>query len=362
MLIKRLHLKNFRNFENADLDLERGINFFYGDNGSGKTNLLESLHCISYGKSFRNAFEDDLVRFSSTGFSISVVFEKKGEEISLSVKYSGRKKEFKKNGTQLDKKSDLIGELAVIPFSPEDADVVSQGSAQRRRALDILLSSVDGEYLKSLRWYNKTLRQRNALLERIRNKESQEAEITSWDKMLALYGEYIISERGKIIESLKENILKLLEQMKFSFESVDLKYYPSIKNGEISEKLALNLNKDLNLITTTQGPHRDDFVFFLNGLDASKFSSRGQQRLLSFLFRLAEVDIFKFFAGEYPVIMIDEAFIELDKNTVTKLEEKISSYPQVVLASADREVITEDKVSSYFEISDGNAKKIVKNR
>lgn len=362
MLIKHLHLKNFRNFENASLNFERGINFFHGDNGSGKTNMLEALHYISYGKSIRNAPEEDLVRFSSTGFAVSVTFEKKEEETTLGIKYSDRKKEFRKNDIKLEKKSDLIGELAVIPFSPEDADVIAQGSSQRRRAIDILLSSVDGEYLKSLRWYNKTLRQRNALLERIRNKESNDSEVAYWDKMLSLYGEYLVCERGKIINVLKENILRLIGEMDMSFESFDMRYEPSVKSGDIAVKMSANIVRDLALMTTSQGPHRDDFVFFLNGLDASKFSSRGQQRLLCFLFRLAEVDIYRNYASEYPVIVIDEAFIELDAKTVLKLEDKLVSYPQVLLASADKEVISEKKVSSFFNISNGYVEKNKKNR
>ncbi|MBN1619802.1 DNA replication and repair protein RecF [candidate division WOR-3 bacterium] len=362
MFIKHLHLKNFRNYENASIDLDRGINLFFGENGSGKTNLLDATHYISYGKSVRNSPEDELVRFSSTGFAVSVVFEKKGEDCTLSVKYSDRKKEFWKNEMKLEKKSDLIGELTVIPFSPEDADVISQGSAQRRRALDILLSSVDGEYLKSLRWYNKTLRQRNALLERIRNKESLETETVHWDKMLSLYGEYIVHERGKMIEILRDNISRLAAEMETPFENFDMEYRPSLKRGEIAEKMSANLGRDLKSLTTTQGPHRDDFVFYINGQDASKFASRGQQRLLCFMFRLAEVDIYRDNAGEYPVIVIDEAFIELDKSTVLKLEDKLTSYPQVLLASADGNVISEKIVSAFFNVSGGYVEKNKKNK
>ncbi len=353
MVIEKIHLKNFRNFVNLEIDLSRGINLFIGDNGSGKTNLLEAIHYLSFGKPIRSVREDDMIRFSSNYFYLLIKYIKDEKERIISIHYSKESKNFKKDDIDLKKKSDLIGELVIIPFSPEDADVIRGGASQRRRALDIVLCSANREYLETLKWYNRSLKQRNALLNNMRNSYETPEELTQWNKMLSDYGIYLMEKREEMLKDIKSIIAELVDELKLPYKHFEVSYKPSIENNSILKTLENNLKKDLKYGWTTAGPHRDDISFSLNRLEVARFASRGQQRLFSIIFRIAEVEIYFRRVYEYPVIIIDEAFIELDKCAVRTIEDKLSNYPQVIMASADNRVIDRRKVKKSFYIERG---------
>lgn len=358
MYIHHLVIKNFRNYVEGEIDFTQGLNLLVGDNGSGKTNLLEAIHYLSYGKPIRTAKEADLVRFSANEFFLEMSFNRQNRDHQIKIYYSSDQKRYQYDGVEITKKSALIGELVVVPFSPEDADVIRGGAAQRRRAMDIILCSSNQQYLKYLKWYNKTLKQRNALLQDFHNGYHQESELKQWDKILSDYGDYLMECRGKFTEEIKQEILDIVNELDFPFKHLDLIYQPSVPPAKFYKTLDQNFEKDISFGYTTAGPHRDDIKFVLNHKPVAKFASRGQQRLISLLFRLAEVEIYFKQVYEYPVIIIDEAFIELDKQTVDLIVEKLFSYPQIIMASADPEVIDQSKVNRKFKIGQGNVEEI----
>ncbi|KQC12537.1 MAG: hypothetical protein APR63_02560 [Desulfuromonas sp. SDB] len=358
MFINHLAIKNFRNYVEADIHFVEGLNLLIGNNGSGKTNLLEAIHYISYGKPIRIAKEADLVRFSANDFFLETGFNRQDLDHQIRIYYSPDQKRYQYDGVELSKKSALIGQLVVVPFSPEDADVIRGGAAQRRRAMDIILCSSNQQYLKNLKWYNKTLKQRNALLQDFHQGYHQEKELKQWDKILVDYGDYLMECRRKFTQDIKQEILQIVGELNFPYKHLDLIYDPSVQPSLFSKTLESNFEKDISYGWTTSGPHRDDLKFILNHKPVAKFASRGQQRLISLLFRLAEVELYFKQVYEYPVIIIDEAFIELDNQSVDLIVDKLLSYPQIILASADPEVINHRKVNRKFKIGQGSVEKI----
>lgn len=357
MIIEHIHLRNFRNYFNENIEFTPGINLFIGNNGSGKSNLLEAIHYISLGRPIRSSKEIDLINFAATYFHLSLRFKKKDILNTLSIYFSKEKKIFKKNNLQFRKKSDLIGKIMVIPFSPEDADVIRGGPSQRRRSVNILLCSLDNTYLENLRNLKKSIRQRNALLMRIRRREDTKDHLTYWNQLIDYSGRPIMKRRKEIIEKLNVFCLNIIKELNFPYKDLRITYEQSCDPKNILEELKKNTDKDIKLCRTTVGPHRDDIIFETNALSVQKFSSRGQQRLFSLIFRIAEAEIYFEQKKEYPILIIDEAFIELDKKTQKTLEEKLSQYPQVLIASADDKLIEEINTSSVYYVENGKIQK-----
>jgi len=224
LIIEHLHLRNFRNYFTENIDFTPGINLFIGPNGSGKSNLLEAIHYISLGRPIRSSKEFDLINFASTYFFLSLRFKKKDILTTLSIYFSKEQKTYKKNDFQLKNKSDLVGKLMAIPFSPEDADVIRGGPSQRRRAINILLCSLDISYLENLRNFKKSIRQRNALLMRIRKREDTKEHLSYWDSLIDYYSKPIIKRRKDIIEKINSFCLKTIKELNFPYKDLRITY------------------------------------------------------------------------------------------------------------------------------------------
>jgi DNA replication and repair protein RecF len=319
--LKKLKLINFRNYHQLDLKLHPKMNVFIGDNAQGKTNILEAIYMTGTGKSFRTSKEREIIKMDKDKAYIHVEGEKKYTGISVEIKLEeNKKKQMKVNGITLTKTADLLSNVHVIVFSPEDLKLVKEGPMERRKFMDIEISNMKPRYYHHLSQYNRVLIQRNNLLKKISHDRKYMATLDIWDEKLVELGTSIIKERIKFI--LRLNTLSRLLHRKITDnkENLEIKYISSIKEVQDEAKIQDYFHRDLKkaLIvdiqrgTTTVGPHRDDLGVFVNGIDIRIFGSQGQQRTSALALKLAEIELMKAETGEYPILLLDDVMSELD--------------------------------------------------
>lgn len=343
MYVKKIKLINFRNYMNLDIELNKTLNIFVGDNAQGKTNLLESIYICSSGKSYRTSKDKDLINLNKSKAYIGVDIEKEQFTKSVEIKFEkDMKKRIRVNRVELEKASELIGILNVVVFSPEDLKLVKEGPAERRNFLDMEISQIKPRYKYNLAKYNKILMQRNNLLKSQPQKISQDL-LDIWNTQLSQVGAEIISERVKFIEKLAIISKNIHNKLTGELEELKLEYLPSFNIDGLSMQdiqlkmkniLEKNIDIDIQKGSTGIGPHRDDLDIIINGVSARTFGSQGQQRTAALSLKLAEVELIKLEIGEYPVLLLDDVFSELDLNRRKYL---ISTFKdvQTVITSTD---------------------------
>lgn len=316
MYIDKLILKNFRNYDNLEIELSRGVNVFTGDNAQGKTNILESIYYCSLGKSHRTNKDKELISWNENYAYIKLQTIKKRLNKTIEVKILKEgKKAINVNSIKLKKISELIGAFNVVIFSPEDLKIVKDSPAYRRKFLDIELSKLNSRYYHNLVQYNKILDERNSLLKNFNGEGNDIIDI--YDIQLSKFGSEIIKERLKYLIKLNAEGKKIHDAITSSKESIYFKYISDVKNtSDIEESilnsLKLNRKRDLFKKNTSVGPHRDDFLIEINGIDTRSFGSQGQQRTAILTIKFASLNIIKDEIGEYPVLLLDDVLSELD--------------------------------------------------
>lgn len=367
MIIKKLSVNNFRNYNTGSWEFSDGVNVFYGKNGQGKTNLLEAVYFCGLGFSHRTHNENELVNFLSDDMSLNAVVEKRAIENTIRIKKHGRqkKKEISIDKVQI-KPRELIGELKVTMFSPEDLQLVKNEPALRRRFLDMQISQINSVYCFSLARYNKIMRQRNILLKQIKEKKAKESSLEVWDGQLAKEAAYIFYERMKTVDKLSEMIGTVYEKIAGKKE-ISRAIYKIKANGEeklLSEKLPdmeswykeqllHRRQKDIDKAVTGVGPHRDDIVFTVDERTARSFSSQGQQRSLVLALKMAEITLIKEETGEYPVLLLDDVMSELDserrKNLMSFLDDKVQTF----ITLTEKDIIADVSNVKFYEVKEG---------
>lgn len=313
MKINSVELRNFRNYSYINISFKNGLNFIIGRNAIGKTNLLEAIAACAIGKSFRNANNDDMIKWLCDDYFIKCEVENNHVVNLIEIYYKKNGKKFIKiNGAEIKKINELFGYLNIVLFTPDDLRILKQGPSDRRRFMNMDLIQMYPDYYFNLLNYNKCLKQRNNIL---KNKLKTDMDI--WDKQLIVYGTDIILRRQKYVDELAGEIINIHSKYFTKDESIILKYKSDIDiNGNIKEnyrnRLIKNRNIDFKYLTTTCGPQRDDIKFFINGRDASKFASQGQQKSLILSLKLTERQVFKKETGQCPVLLLDDVFSELD--------------------------------------------------
>jgi len=341
--VKKIKLINFRNYINLDIELNKTLNIFVGDNAQGKTNLLESIYICSNGRSYRTSKDKELINLNKTKAYIGLDIEKEQFTKSVEIKFEkDMKKRIRVNKVELEKVSELIGILNVVIFSPEDLKLVKEGPAERRNFLDIEISQIKPRYKYNLAKYNKILMQRNNLLKSQPQKISQDL-LDIWNTQLSQVGAEIITERVRFIEKLAIISKNIHNKLTGELEELRLEYLPSfnidglnIQDIQLRMKSILEKNIDIDIQkgSTGIGPHRDDLDIIINGISARIFGSQGQQRTAALSLKLAEVELIKSEIGEYPVLLLDDVFSELDLNRRKYL---ISTFKdvQTIITSTD---------------------------
>jgi DNA replication and repair protein RecF len=325
MLIKNLTLRNFRNHENIQIDFDPKLTFIYGENGLGKTNILEAIHLLSSTKSLRSEYDKDLILHEQKFLKINSQIENSDDKFNLELTVEksndfGNKSIKKVKINNVPKSlSNFGGILKSVIFTPADLDLIFSSPSSRRKYLDSIFYQISHNYKKSVLDYTKALKQRNKLLEIIKETGSGREQLEFWTNFLIKEGQIIQNERQRFFDFLNENIISLNEKLELKDFEIQFKY---LKNEISKTNFEVYESKELMLGTTLIGPHKDDFEIYLNRKDVSQFGSRGQQRMTLTALKILELDFIFQTTNEKPILLLDDIFSELDekhKNAVLKL-------------------------------------------
>ena len=327
MKVERLKLANFRNYENLDIKFDDKVNVFIGKNAQGKTNLLESIFYCCIGKSFKSIKDKDIIKWEKEEGRISLIVQKKYRDIKIDVNLSKtRKKSILVNSLPIKKIGDLIGEINVVFFSPNELKLVKDSPDERRKFMDIDISQTNKRYFYLLSRYEKILGNRNKLLKTSENINYVKETVDIWDRVLIQTARKIAFERDKFVKAISPFTEKAQSYLSGGQEKVELFYKCGCQvlldenfEKNMDKLLKKNLEKDFKLGYTSIGVHRDDIDIFLNGVEVKSFGSQGQQRTVALSLKLAELESMHEILGEYPILMLDDVFSELDKDRQTRL-------------------------------------------
>lgn len=313
MYIETLNLKNFRNYNDQEVELNPHINIFYGDNAQGKTNILEAIFLCGFGKSFRTSKEREMIKLGEQFLEVNVFYQKSDRDGKIKIRIID-KKQVDVNGVKIKKLSDLIGNLNLVIFTPDDIQILKDGPDKRRRFLDMMIGQLRPNYVHNLNLYLKTLDQRNNYLKQIKDENKPENMLEIWDEKLAEYAESICKYRAEFIEKLKNKIQKIHNEVTNNNENLFIEYITECENRE-NYLSVLKQRRKLDIIKgfTTKGIHRDDFKIFINGKEVEIYGSQGQHRTAILSLKLSELYVIHDEIGEYPILLLDDFMSELDE-------------------------------------------------
>ncbi len=342
MIIKGLEFENFRNLENNHINFGDKMNVIIGDNGQGKTNLLECIWMFNGVRSFRGAKDKELIQFGKNFAKIGIDFFTEERDQNARIEFINNKREAYINEIKKPAPSHLLGKITSIVFSPEHLSLIKDGPNVRRKFIDSAICQVKPKYSVYLAKYNRILNQRNALLKEIANNSALEATLEVWDRELAINGGIIISERLKYISKLSEIASEYHSGISENKEKLEIiyknKYNVETTPFEIADDFLATLTErrkdDLLFRCTTKGPHRDDIEFNINDRLARQYASQGQQRSAVLSLKLAEASLVDTITGKNAVILLDDVLSELDKERQKFLLNKIQDR-QVFITCCD---------------------------
>ena len=352
MNINKIKLKNFRNYTEQEIELDPHINVFYGDNAQGKTNILEAIFISGFGKSFRTSKEKEMIKLGEDFLETNIFYDKSDRSGKIKI-IIAEKKQIEVNGVKIKKLSELIGNLNLVIFTPDDIQILKNGPAERRRFLDMMIGQLRPKYVYILNLYLKTLEQRNNYLRQIREDNKSENMLEIWDEKLAEYAENICKYRSEFIQKLNNEIKKIHPKVTENNEKLEIKYITECNDREEYVKL-LKQRRKLDIIKgyTTKGIHRDDFKCFINEKEIEVYGSQGQHRTAILSLKLAELYVIYKEIGEYPILLLDDFMSELDE----KRRKSFLSYikdTQVIITCTDKMEL--DKLNEYklFNVKKG---------
>lgn len=352
MVLNTLSLVNYKNFESQSFTFDSKINCFVGANGVGKTNVLDAIYHLAFGKSYFNPVATQNIKHNEDFFVIDGVFEKEErvEKIIVSLK-KGQKKLIKRNGKPYEKFSDHIGFIPLVIISPSDRDLIIEGSETRRKFIDSVISQSDEQYLNNLINYNKVLAQRNALLKYFALNNTFNAQtLQVYNEQLHTYGTEIFKTRNDFLETFIPIFKSRYNAISNKNEVVNLSYKSDLFDGELNDLLKENINKDKALQYTSVGIHKDDLNFEIEEFPIKKFGSQGQQKSFLVALKLAQFDFIKQQSGVPPILLLDDIFDKLDENRVAQIIELVDNehFGQLFISDTHAER-TEDVVKQIHQ-------------
>jgi DNA replication and repair protein RecF len=328
MYLQRLSVINFKNYTEAELGLSDGVNVFVGNNGAGKTNLLDAIHYLSLCKSYFNPIDTQQIKQGTDFFIITGAFERKGntETVACSVKRN-QKKQFKRNKKDYQRLADHIGLFPLVMISPYDISIIIEGSEERRKFIDNVISQTDNFYLDELITYNKVLINRNMLLKQIADTGRYDLSLMEvLDEQLTTSGSRIFEKRKAFMESFTEIFDQHYRFLTDDAERVDLVYESQLLQESFEQLLKKGVEKDRVMERTLSGVHRDDLIFSVHGMPMKKFGSQGQQKSFLIALKLAQYTFLYREKGFKPLLLLDDIFDKLDDLRVTRLMQMISNH------------------------------------
>ena len=327
MHLKNLTLTNFKNYESGTMEFSPKINCFVGNNGVGKTNILDAIHYLSLTKSFFNTIDSISIRHGEDYFIVQGTFERGGEDDNIYCAFQKQKQKLlKRNGKEYQKLSDHIGRYPVVMISPADSALITEGSEDRRKFLNKIISQYSAEYLDSVLRYSKALQQRNKLLKDFGASGGFDPEMLSvWDSQLVRYGEFIFNERQILVDELIPVFQEYYQLISNGKEDVRLQYRSHLSGSGFAEALINSAGKDRFLEYTTIGIHKDDLILGMNGYPVKLLGSQGQQKSYLVALKLAKFDYIKRKAGFPPILLLDDIFDKFDAERVEQIIRLVSN-------------------------------------
>ncbi|MCI8760834.1 MAG: DNA replication/repair protein RecF [Clostridia bacterium] len=355
MWINKIKIKNFRNYNEQEIELEKNINIFYGENAQGKTNIIEAIFLSSMGKSFRAKKDKDMIKLNFENSEIEINYKKSDREGKIKIEL-GHKKNIFLNGIKIKKLSELLGNINIVIFTPDDINILKGGPQNRRRFLDIMISQLKPNYMYSINFYLKILEQRNNYLRQIRDERKDENFLDIWDEKLAQYAITIFQYRNEYINKIKEKIKKIHAEITNQKEEIKMEYFSECQTKENFLKL-LKERRKLDIIKgyTTKGIHRDDFSIFIDEKPIDIFGSQGQHRTAILSLKLAELYLVKDEIEENPILLLDDFMSELDEKRIKSFLNKIND-TQVIITCTEK-IEVENKKVLIYNVKEGNLKK-----
>lgn len=354
MFLEKLSLVNYKNFDSQEFLFDKKINCFVGNNGIGKTNVLDAIYHLSFGKSYFNPVATQNIKHGEDFFVVDGQFEKEDrqEKIICSLK-RGNKKIIKRNGKIYERFSDHIGFLPLVIISPSDRDLITEGSDTRRKFMDGVISQSNKEYLQALIKYNKVLLQRNSLLKYFAANHTFDATtLTVYNEQLQQYGAIIFRERVAFLDAFIPIFKEQYAAISNGREEVSISYISKLTDNGLLQLLEENIERDRALQYTSVGTHKDDLLFEINGHPIKKFGSQGQQKSFLIALKLAQFYFIKAQAKTTPILLLDDIFDKLDENRVSQIVNLVdnANFGQIFISDthADRtESVVKNTHQSY---------------
>jgi len=328
MHLKQISVVNFKNHLEASYRFTDGINCFTGDNGVGKTNILDAIYYLSFSKSFFNSIDSHNINFDSDFFIVQGEYEVNGkdEKVYIGLK-QGKKKTVKRNNKIYKRLADHIGLFPLVMVSPADESLIVDGSEVRRKFIDGVISQFDKPYLENLLKYNKALTQRNALLKQFWDNQFFDADsLELWNLQMAQYAMPIYQTRKKFLDEFIPVFQKYYELISGNREEVSLAYHSQLNDSDFTSLFKLHLDADLKSHHTKVGIHKDDLAFLISNHSVKKYGSQGQKKTYLLALKLAQFEMIKKIKGKKPILLLDDIFDKLDRTRVQALLALVSAH------------------------------------
>lgn len=360
MYIDNLALTNYRNYEAAEIIFSHGTNILYGDNAQGKTNILEAIYMLATTRSHRGSRDKEIIKFECDEGHIRADIKKYdiGHRIDMHLKKS-RGKGIAIDLLPIKRSAELFGLLNIVIFSPEDMTIIKDSPSERRRFMDMELCQLSRIYYNNLSGYNRVLNQRNNLLKQIYYDNSKMDMLSVWDSQLTNYGIKLIKERNNFIDMLNEIISDIHGRLTTGKENLCLIYEKNVNEDLFEEELLSKHESDIRYQSTQSGPHRDDISFLINGVDARKYGSQGQQRTVALSLKLAEIELVKKLIHDNPILLLDDVMSELDATRRNALLSSISDIQTIITCTGYDDFIKERlSIDRVYNVTSGKLKYI----
>ncbi len=371
MQLNKIKLVNFRNYKNLDLSFEKNINIFIGDNAQGKTNLLESIYVMAISKSHRMFIDNNLIKKDELYTKIKGTLLSNNRTTDLELLINIKGKSVKINNKIIKKTSDYISKCTVIIFTPDDLEIVKGSPGIRRKFLNIEIGQLNNKYLNVLNDYNFLVKTKNDYLKKITKETLDINYLDILNEQLINKAIIIYKYRNEFMEKVSENAKKIYKDLT-NENNLLIKYNPNIEfdyfdqeqiSNSMKEKFKKNVQREVLQGMSLYGPHRDDFKFFIKNNEIKEYGSQGQHRLAVLCLKLGEIEMFKESKNEYPILLLDDIFSELDENKKNNIIKYIKNDIQTFITTTDLNNINKNllKNADIFKIKEGNLIKKEKN-
>ena len=361
MRVTDVKLKNYRSYAECDFAPCAGVNVLLGDNGQGKTNLLEAVYLCCTGRSHRTRQDRELIGWGADFASVQLRAERRdgGHDVEIIMPAQGKRK-IKIAGREAARSGELMGHVAGVLFSPEDLRTVKDGPAERRRMVDITLAQIRPAYYYALQRYNRALKQRNEALKAALASPSMRGTLDMWDQQLAEAGAELTGRRAEYVEKLAVAAQDIYQDIAGGREQFGVRYQPCVRGGEKVQAqldaLFAARETDLRRLSTTVGAHRDEVLLTVNAREVRAFGSQGQQRTAALAIRLAELTVMRDELGEWPVLMLDDVMSELDPSRRRQLLARLTGI-QTIVTCTDMDDLAGAETGAVWRVADGGIRK-----